>query len=89
MITAFVAVAATFGVFWVIEPVMYFSILYILPAVMGAVLVQSIVTMRQLRTTLVAVSCAVAVQFVLIPCGRTPPCTAWPSPWSPRCSCPG
>lgn len=41
--------------------------LYILPAVMGAVLVQCIATMRQLRPTLFAIGAALAVQFALVP----------------------
>ncbi|MFL1428378.1 MULTISPECIES: hypothetical protein [unclassified Nocardiopsis] len=41
--------------------------LYILPAVMGGVLVQCVVTMRRYRTTAIAVAVALAVQFVLLP----------------------
>ncbi|MEU0492900.1 hypothetical protein ABZ249_27050 [Nocardiopsis sp. NPDC006139] len=41
--------------------------LYILPAVMGGVLVQCIVTMRRYRTTAIAVAVALAVQFALLP----------------------
>ncbi len=41
--------------------------MYILPALMGAVLVQCIVTMKQLRPTLFAVGTALAVQFLLVP----------------------
>lgn len=148
VLTAFAAVAATFGVFWLLEPVTYFPILgsaamyqafmignisnkllpaavvaqnsidakpgtrrgdlasvmaicgaamvhltsllifvgffgtylisiipadviavarlYIVPAVMGAVLVQAIVTMRQPRTTVVALVVATAVIFGLV-----------------------
>lgn len=147
--TAFIAVAATFGVFWIVEPVTYFPVLgpsamyqafmignisnkllpaaivaqssieakpgtqrgniaavmaicgaatvhllsllvfvglfgtwlisiiptdlievarlYILPSLMGAVLVQCIISMRQLRPTIVALTLAVLVQFVVIP----------------------
>lgn len=149
IITAFVAVAATFGVFWVVEPVSYFPILgssamyqafmignisnkllpaaivaqssigakpgtkrgnvaalmaicgaatvhlvsllvfvgilgtwlvslipvevidvarlYILPSLMGAVLVQAIVSMKQWRPTIVALAIALVMQFVVIP----------------------
>ncbi|HIX00861.1 MAG TPA: hypothetical protein H9871_12055, partial [Candidatus Nesterenkonia stercoripullorum] len=41
--------------------------LYILPSLMGAVLVQCIISMRQLRPTIVALTLAVLVQFVVIP----------------------
>ncbi|GAA1497195.1 hypothetical protein [Paeniglutamicibacter kerguelensis] len=41
--------------------------LYILPALMGAVLVQCIVTMKRVRPTLFAVALALAVQFLVIP----------------------
>lgn len=40
---------------------------YILPSVLGAVLVQAIVSQRQLRTTLVAAAVAAAVVFLLVP----------------------
>lgn len=43
------------------------SRLYILPAVMGAVLVQCVATMRQPRPTAIAVVSALIIQFVLIP----------------------
>lgn len=149
ILTAFLAVAATFGVFWVLEPLTYFPILgpaamyqafmignisnkllpsalvaqsslgvkpgtkkgdltavlaicgaatvhltsllifvgifgtyllsvlpadliavvrtYILPALMGAVLVQAIATLRQLRPTVIAIVVALGVQFLLVP----------------------
>jgi hypothetical protein len=41
--------------------------LYILPAVMGAVLVQCVATMRQTRPTVIAVAGALVIQFALIP----------------------
>ncbi|WP_017569712.1 hypothetical protein [Nocardiopsis halotolerans] len=41
--------------------------LYILPAVMGAVLVQCFVTMRQPRTAAIAVATALGIQFALVP----------------------
>jgi hypothetical protein len=40
---------------------------YILPALMGAVLVQAIATLHQLRPTVIAVVVALSVQFLLIP----------------------
>ena len=43
------------------------SRLYILPAVMGAVLVQCVATMRQPRPTVIAVTAALLIQFLLIP----------------------
>lgn len=43
------------------------SRLYILSAVMGAVLVQCVATMRQVRPTVIAVVSALLIQFVLIP----------------------
>lgn len=41
--------------------------LYILPSLMGAVLVQCILSMKQLRATIVALGLAVLLQFVVIP----------------------
>lgn len=41
--------------------------MYILPAVMGAVLVQCIATMRQARPTVIAIAVALVLQFVLVP----------------------
>lgn len=41
--------------------------IYILPAVMGAVIVQAIVSTKQLRPTLIAFAVVLAVQFVLLP----------------------
>lgn len=41
--------------------------LYILPSLMGAVLVQCIVSMKQLRPTIVALALALAMQYVIIP----------------------
>lgn len=149
IVTAFIAVAAVYGVFWVVEPVTYFPILgpagmyqafmignisnkllpaalmaqsrigakpgthrgslsalmaicgaaavhlasllvfvgilgtwlisiipvevigvirlYVFPAVIGAVIVQSIYSMRQLRPTLIAFAVVLVVQFVVIP----------------------
>lgn len=41
--------------------------LYVFPAVIGAVIVQSIYSMRQLRPTLIAFAVVLVVQFVVIP----------------------
>lgn len=41
--------------------------IYILPALMGAVLVQAVASLRQLRPTIVAIAVALGVQFLLIP----------------------
>jgi hypothetical protein len=41
--------------------------LYILPSVLGAVVVQAILTIKQLRITIIAVAVALLVQFVLLP----------------------
>lgn len=41
--------------------------LYILPALMGAVLVQAIVSMKRLRPTVIAVALALLFQFVVVP----------------------
>ena len=40
---------------------------YILPSLLGAVLVQSIVAMKQRRTTIVAICVALLLQFVIVP----------------------
>ena len=41
--------------------------LYILPSLMGAVLVQCIVSMKQFRATVVAIAVALLLQFVVVP----------------------
>jgi hypothetical protein len=41
--------------------------IYVLPAVMGAVVVQAIVSLKQFRATIVAFVVALLVQFVLVP----------------------
>jgi hypothetical protein len=52
----------------VIPPnVMNVTRLYVLPAVLGAVLIQAIVTMKQVRTTVFAVAVAAVVVFVVLP----------------------
>ncbi|MFB9072170.1 hypothetical protein ACFFIO_16610 [Citricoccus parietis] len=40
---------------------------YVLPAVLGAVIVQAIVSLKQVRATVVAIIVAILVQFVLVP----------------------
>ncbi|WP_413544128.1 hypothetical protein [Citricoccus nitrophenolicus] len=40
---------------------------YVLPAVLGAVIVQAIVSLKQVRATVVAMAVAALVQFVLVP----------------------
>ena len=49
------------------EEVIALSQEYILSALLGAVVVQLIVQVRNLRITLIAVACALVMQFVLIP----------------------
>jgi hypothetical protein len=52
----------------VIPPaVMNVTRLYVLPAVLGAVLVQAIVSMKQPRTTVIALAVAAAVVFLVLP----------------------
>jgi hypothetical protein len=52
----------------VIPPgVMNVTRLYVLPAVLGAVLVQAIVSMKQPRTTVIALVVAAVVVFVVLP----------------------
>lgn len=41
--------------------------LYIMPVLMGAVLVQAVVSMRNVRATVVALALAVGVQFLVVP----------------------
>lgn len=41
--------------------------IYVLPAVMGAVIVQAIVSMKQVRPTVIAFAVVLVVQFVLLP----------------------
>ncbi|WP_413454906.1 hypothetical protein ACLQ8T_13375 [Glutamicibacter sp. FR1] len=43
------------------------SHLYILPSLMGAVLVQSIVAMKSLRPTVIALALALVMNFVVVP----------------------
>ena len=41
--------------------------LYVLPSLMGAILVQAIVSMKNLRATVVAISLALIMQFLVVP----------------------
>lgn len=63
----FVGLFGTMLVSAVPESVTMVARTYILPAVMGAVLVQSIVTVKQYRTALIALAVAVLVTFGLLP----------------------
>ncbi|WP_431710173.1 hypothetical protein [Glutamicibacter uratoxydans] len=63
----FVGVLGTWLVARIPTEVIEVARLYILPSLMGAVLVQAIVSMKQLRPTLVAVGLALLMQFLILP----------------------
>ena len=63
----FVGVLGTWLISIIPTSIIEVARLYILPALMGAVLVQAITTMKQLRPTIFAVGFALFVQFVLVP----------------------
>ncbi|MGX1749791.1 hypothetical protein [Glutamicibacter protophormiae] len=63
----FVGVLGTWLVHNIPVEVIEVARLYILPALMGAVLVQCIVSMKALRPTIIAVAAALLVNFVVIP----------------------
>ena len=63
----FVGLLGTWLVSLVPAEVIEVARLYILPSLMGAVLVQAIVSMRRLRSTVIAVSLALLFQFIVIP----------------------
>ncbi|GAA2177398.1 hypothetical protein GCM10009847_03110 [Leucobacter tardus] len=63
----FVGVLGTWLITLIPEDLIEVARLYILPSLMGAVLVQCIVSMKQLRPTIVAIALALLVQFGLIP----------------------
>lgn len=63
----FVGVLGTWLISVIPMSVIEVARLYILPAVLGAVLVQCIVSMKQPRVTLIALGVAAAVTFVLLP----------------------
>ena len=63
----FVGLLGTWLVSLVPAEVIEVARLYILPSLMGAVLVQAIVSMRRLRSTVIAVALALLFQFIVIP----------------------
>jgi hypothetical protein len=63
----FVGVLGTWLLSHVPPAVMEVARLYILPAIAGAVLVQAIATVRQPRTTFIAVGVALILMFVVVP----------------------
>ncbi|NKX53008.1 hypothetical protein [Arthrobacter mobilis] len=66
-LTVFVGILGTWLISMIPPQIIDVARLYILPSVMGAVIVQSILTIKQPRITLIAVAMAVLVQFVLLP----------------------
>ncbi|MDN5807539.1 MAG: hypothetical protein L0I80_05455 [Brevibacterium sp.] len=63
----FVGILGTWLVSIIPEPVTLVAKLYILPAILGGVTVQLIASLRQLKSTLIAVGAAALVILVLIP----------------------
>ncbi|MGF9663646.1 hypothetical protein AAIH25_17450 [Arthrobacter crystallopoietes] len=63
----FVGLLGTWLISVIPEDLIAVARLYVLPAVMGAVIVQAIVSMKQLRPTLTAFGVVLVVQFVLLP----------------------
>ncbi|WP_313811223.1 hypothetical protein [Glutamicibacter sp.] len=63
----FVGILGTWLVSIIPEDVIEVARLYILPSMMGAVLVQAIVAMKQLRATIVAIALSLLMYFVIIP----------------------
>ena len=63
----FVGVLGTWLVSVIPTDIVDVARLYIFPAIIGAVLVQLVVTMKQPRVTVIAVVVAVVVLFVLVP----------------------
>ena len=63
----FVGLLGTWLVSMIPADVIEVARLYILPSLMGAVLVQSIVAMKSLRPTLIAIVLALVMNFVLVP----------------------
>jgi hypothetical protein len=63
----FVGLLGTWLISVIPEDLIAVARLYVLPAVMGAVIVQAIVSMKQLRPTLIAFGVVLVVQFVLLP----------------------
>ena len=63
----FVGVLGTWLVSLVPAEVIEVARLYIMPSLMGAVLVQAIVSMRNIRATVVALGLAVVIQLLIVP----------------------
>lgn len=63
----FVGLLGTWLISVIPEEIIAVARLYVLPAVMGAVIVQAIVSMKQLRPTLIAFGVVLVVQFILLP----------------------
>lgn len=63
----FVGLFGTWLVSLVPQDIIEVARLYILPSLMGAILVQAIVSMKNLRATVVAISLALIVQFLIVP----------------------
>lgn len=63
----FVGILGTWLISVVPADVIAVARIYVLPAVMGAVIVQAIVSMKQLRPTLIAFAVVLVVQFVVLP----------------------
>lgn len=63
----FVGVLGTWLVSLVPTDLIEVARLYILPSLMGAVLVQAIVSMKQMRPTIIALALALILQFVVVP----------------------
>ncbi|MFD1210618.1 hypothetical protein ACFQ36_01000 [Arthrobacter sp. GCM10027362] len=66
-LAVFVGVLGTWLISIIPTEVIDVARLYILPSVMGAVIVQSILTIKQPRVTVIAATVALLVQFVLLP----------------------
>lgn len=63
----FVGFLGTWFVSLIPQDVVEVARLYILPSLLGAVFVQSIVAMKQLRSTAVAIALALLLQFAIVP----------------------
>lgn len=63
----FVGLLGTWLISVIPEPVTDVVRVYVLPAVLGAVIIQAIVSLKQVRATVVATVVAALVQFVLVP----------------------
>lgn len=63
----FVGVLGTWLISVVPPEIIAVARIYVLPAVMGAVIIQAIVSMKQLRPTIIAIAVVLVIQFVLLP----------------------